>query len=223
MDNNLAIIIDKAAVLLHDCRFSSKGSREKAEEAMNLLRPYKDIDIGKRLYLGSRGLVSYPDLLEEYLSSFEIEGDDYAVMLARCVEYKINVESWNHDSLLILLKYRDKYNVKNIRILPGKYKIDERLYSILRDHEIRDIYYDGTIDSEGNKYMYDSPRETDGKEMYYGFRYAYHLLLYGGSRRKELVEWWENIVVDCTFDAAKEYYKLEKIDDIKAAILKTSI
>lgn len=194
-------LLERAQNLLDQCRFERDRTREKAEQAVRIIEDLRP-DKKHRFYLGERGLVYFPDLLERFLKiRQEIDLDDYESMVARCIEFKENEEHWHQESLTILLKYL--HPGATLRLLPGRYQINRGLYEQAKEKGVRDLYYEGSAEP----YTLKSPEEMDREYLYGGYRAAYHLLLYGGSRRKELLNWWKIVHYDCTYDAACDYYK----------------
>lgn len=195
-------LLERAQELLDQSRFERTRTREAVEQAIQIIEDLQP-DKKYRFYLGQRGLVHFPDLLERFLRvRQEIDLDDYESMVARCIEFKEGEDlSLKQQSLTILLKYY--HPGATLRLLPGRYQIRQELYEQAKERGVRDLYYEGSTEP----YTLKSPEEMDREYLYGGYRVAYHLLLYGGSRKKELVSWWKIAGYDCTYDAACDYYE----------------
>ena len=201
--------LDDVCRLLHECRFSPRRSRDKAEKAIKLIESTGELQ--KRcFYLHQRGLVVFPDLLERYLRFFpKFKLDDYEAMVARCIEYKQDdSDDWHRQSLEILLQYPHEGAV--LRLLQGKYRIDRDLYEKAAAAGVRDPCYEGSTEP----YTLKSPEQMEEEGMYGGYRQAYHLILYGGPRRSELVDDWKRYGPDCTYEAACDYFGTKDKEEI---------
>jgi len=221
--------LDKVWETILDCRFERTRNYDKTEKAISFIQGYIS-NKPLNFYLGMRGLVVYPDLLDKFLKlNIVVEPDDYASMIARCIEYKhnevISCDDWHHKSILLLINY--PHNDTHIQLLIGKYKINENLYNIAKINKIYDPYYDGTII---NPIHLKSHEEVEHLGRYGGYRTAYYFLLYGGERKKELISWWirdndseitcsSDFRLDCTYDAACDLYKTNDLNDILIKII----
>lgn len=211
--------LEEAWNLIQQCRFAKDRSRDKVERAILLLETIP-LDKQYSFYLGQRGLVVFPDLLSRFLQLRPVlELDDYESMLARCIEYHHDEESkeddWHHQSLMILLAY--PHDGATLQLLPGRYHINENLYERAKSAGIRDLYYEGILTDPR---FIKSPEDREVAGQYGGYRAAYYLLLYGGSRRRELVDWWKKWQYDCTYDAACHFYRTTDQNEIHRLLMK---
>lgn len=215
----------EACSLLDKCKSSNGHSddskldltRINAEKAINLIETHKLTGFNH----SCRNLVYFPDLLERFLQIQRTTGaliseDDIGSMIARCIEVNISKESclskfnYSAKSLEHLLNFKGELPIE-IKLLPKKYEINQELYQIAKIQKVQDSYYDAVL--EGNKYTYQH-LDVVAKEklgQYTGFRDAYHCLLYGDkSHLQALIVRWDLWGDDCTADAAREFYNLDK-------------
>nr|QBK91266.1 MAG: hypothetical protein LCPAC202_02400 [Pithovirus LCPAC202] len=201
---------NRVVILLIDCRFAEKRTRDKAEEAIDLWEKYHFGSI----YLAPRGLVCYPDLLGRYLdhltSSSKSEQNtklyhqDLTAMICRCIENSSG-EEWCSSSLDKLLTYHrqilDQAPLK-LYLLCGKYDLDLDLYERCLRQNIRDKYLDARLSGEIISYIEPKPQDldksadlkrksqwTDSPTVEYGYRQTYHRLLYSNDLDC-LVQYW---------------------------------
>ena len=190
---------NKVNKLLSQCLHRDKRTSVKAERAMEIIR--KNNLVGFDFY--RRGLVYFPHLLNEFLKIHRARGviisdDDMASMFSRCIESRID------ESMDILLEHHGNRDLE-IKLLPGKYPIDEVLYQKAKTHNIIDKYYDAAL--EGMSIPYAHPdiiikTNTD-------FRDAYHILLYGDNKHlQSLIVRWDLWGDDSTTEAAREFFGL---------------
>lgn len=195
---------DEVCQLLSDINNRTKRSLEKAERAMEIIRANKLTGF----YLIRRGLVHFPHLLRDFLQihqekNVSISEDDMASMFARCIELHIE------ESLDILLNYHGNKELE-IKLLPGKYMISDKLYDKAKNHGIKDKYYDAAIEGENIPYTHLDVVAKERSHLYTGFRDAYHILLYGEQQHlQSLIVRWDLWGDDCTADAAREFFKLD--------------
>ena len=196
------LTLDNALSLLHDCRFKPKRSREKAEKALELLEIIKDYLNGS-LHSAPRGLISFPDLLERYLKIAPIDEEDLKSMFCRCIEQRAG-EKKEEKSLEILLDfYREKHiSQLDILLLPGKYSIDLELYQKCKQNGIRDIYFVYISDN------YHHNLDIMESDLYFGYRNAYHGLLYAGKKCQVLLNNWDSWTADCSTEAAFDFFEI---------------
>ncbi len=217
--------------LLIDCRFAEKRTRQKAEKAISLWEKYQFGSI----YLAPRGLVCYPDLLGRYLDHLisssipernnRLYLQDLTAMISRCIENSPQ-EEWCSPSLDRLLTYHRKVFGKRplkLYLLPKKYYLDLDLYQKCYQQGIRDKHLDAHLSGEMVPYLEPKPQDlskftkqsksfkrskwTDSPTTEYGYRQAYHRLLYSKDLDC-LIEYWKNHSFDCTFEAACDYFSI---------------
>lgn len=196
---------DEIASLLHQGVHQGIHDRSAAEKAITLLEKH-NFAPEYNFYLIVRALVYFPDLLERFLIRRRcMTIDDYECMVARCIEYKkdevVSKSDWHHRSLYLLLQGRPDRDVR-LRLLP-KRAINSWLYNKAKAVGIRDKHYEGRQDGPYN-YTIDVTEEITGE--YWGYRKTYHLLEYGGEKRRALLERWRICGHDCTFQAACDYF-----------------
>lgn len=202
---------DKSSQLLSKCLFRNNRTRENAENAIQLIEQHSLSNFGHLTH----GLVCFPDLLERFLKSQRqnvavIADEDLAAMVSRCIEHQ-PTDTYGAESLNHLLQFKEATGLLalEIKLLPGKYQIDNELYTLANSHNIHDSYYDATMECQ--PFVYTHPdvviKEQSGK--YTGFRDAYHCLLYGDSPHLQaLIVRWDLWGDDCTADAARAFFKL---------------
>jgi len=207
--------IDIAVMKLHDSRFEKNITlhqrRMMCEEAVELLEKYSIDNIQYNI----RVLVKYPDLLKRFLHIKDVALDksDISPMLSRCVEQSLM------ESCVILIKFiKEKYPEYSfdLKLTPGPYKLNEQVYEYCKANGYNDPYYDGKMKEYTCQDMIDK-----GQTKYTGYRDAYHLLLYGGKRKQEIIEWIDRFCyfckkkpkVDCVVEAACDYYGIDRIGD----------
>jgi hypothetical protein len=210
--------VEWAIILLGTCKFSHTRTRDAAVRAVELLeQAHAEFKVGETFdpegyHLSPRGLVYYADLLKRYIALIAIDKHDLKSMICRCVEFQ-NSENGSLESLKLLLDYHDRVNggsLLEILLLPGKYKINIDRYDLCRSHNVRDTYFEDSGGVEGNVARvgtYHHPLvETD---HYFGFRNAYHALLYRGTvSLAPLIKRWEDCGADCTTEAALQFYEI---------------
>lgn len=203
-------ILIEAEILLSNLR---PGEDDKINRIMEIFHvaSQNNIDLTGQFIFTS--IVYYPESLIKLLNLCKIMKLDYSSMISRCLEYK---DSESHQlSLDILLKNIRNHSrgwdspITTLFLFNGRRIINKQLYEQVKSEGIRDIYYE--LSSEGKPInSYDV--EINSNNDYIGFRRVYHLLYYGGSRRKELLNLWEENGYDCTFTAACEFFNVD-IDD----------
>lgn len=194
------------------------SKRNYLEEAINLIEEYSMTDFD---YL-CRGLVYFPDLLERYLKVHKqnkvlVSEDDIGCMISRCIEHPNDIDvTYATESMKYLLDFKGKLPLE-IKLLPGKYHIDESLYELAKSHNVHDSYYDRASDDEPYTYSHLDVVAKERKGIYTGFRDAYHCLIYGERQHLQaLIVRWDLWGDDCTADAAREYFNLNKSSPIEA-------
>lgn len=204
---------EEACMLLSQCLHRKNRTREKMERAVTLIEQH---------YLSNfthyvRGLVCFPDLLDRFLAVQKAKGatisdDDLGCMFARCIEHGPD-DTYGLDSIKHLLTFKGERKLE-IKLLPRKYKIDSELYELVHQQNVQDSYYDATENCECFVYTHMDvvAKEQSGEYgQYTGFRDAYHCLLYGDDRHLQaLIVRWDLWGDDCTADAAREFFDLEK-------------
>lgn len=199
---------DEASQLLSKCLFRKNMTREDAEHAIKLVEEHSLGDFGHLIH----GLVCFPDILDRFLqvqrkTGSLISEDDLASMIARCIEHSPS-ETYGLESLKYLLTFKGDLTVE-IKLLPGKYNIDDELYELAKSHNVHDSYYDAVMNCESLVYVHADVVAKEKSGKYTGFRDAYHSLLYGGPEHLQaLIVRWDLWGDDCTADAAREFFKL---------------
>lgn len=199
---------DEVCYLLSQCLFRKNMTREDAERAIKLIEEHSLGDFGHLIH----GLVRFPDLLERFLqiqrqTGSLISEEDLASMIARCIEHSPK-ETYGSDSLGHLLTFKGCLSVE-IKLLPGKYDIDEKLYELAKSQNVHDSYYDAIMNCESLVYCHSDVVTKEKSGKYTGFRDSYHCLLYGGPKHLQaLIVRWDLWGDDCTADAAREFFKL---------------
>jgi len=211
--------VDRMFLLLSECRFKRDRTRQKASLAIEIAETNQ---IGC-IYLQHRGLVVYPDLLARYLKiCIKLYSDDFSSMISRCIEN--STEDWAEPSLDLLLDFYKMYpdrvccmnvnepdnmEMKNPQLLIGKYHIGSRLYKKCKRIGLSDRYLDAKKKGQLIEYTHPGPYLIERNYgLYGGYRHAYHLLMYGGCRREELITRWQEWGTDCTFEAACDFFNL---------------
>lgn len=166
-------------------------------------------------------IVLYPDLLMRFLRSREyINAREYSSAVARCIQHHKTAEKepedWYMHSLERLLENRGKVvGTIELKIMPGKYPIDKKMYKMTALAGIRDLHYEGKAES----YMYKSVKQIEGENLDVGHRDCYHALCYGGS---ELVEQYIQHVLkyrNCTIrHAFTDFIGVPESEDIEHTI-----
>lgn len=176
----------------------------------------------RNFYLTSRKLVLFPNLLKRFLVHRQLALDDFEAMVARCIEYKVGETYVNGDrrsrSLEVLITYAQHHDVRGaiLRLMVGKYIICDELYKKVNVLGIYDPWYD----SNGNlPYTLPSHYELRKTGKYAGYRVAWHLLLYGKSRVLELIDWWNDNGLDCSFTAACDFFECTDFNTIQTYII----
>lgn len=191
--------------LLEECIYSEDRTYEKAKGAIDII---KTCGLHKFDYY-CLGLVYYPDLLEEYLEYQElITEEDLISMFCVCIEHNPD-DKFMRASLECLIKYVT--HPLEIKLLPGKYTIDNELYSFIKEHGVQDSYYDAVMNAASIKYNHPDIITLDKNEpySYTRFRDAYHALIYGDSLHLQaLIVKWDIGGDDSTTDAARDYFHL---------------
>ena len=211
-------ILDNVYSTLIDVQFYISGDnrKEHAATAVSLCEKYS---LGE-LYHRQRVLVWWPDLLARYLMiCTKLSKDDFECMLTRCVEHDLL------ESAKILINYADgcpTLHEAELVLLPDKYKISESVYKLCKIAGYKDPYYDNPHRA------YTRPKMLDkyNSGQYAGYRYAYHLLMYGDERVVELIEWWNRRGIDCTFEAACAYFRKDDnilLSEMKKLVLDHSL
>ncbi len=116
--------VDEALQLLNDIRFTKTRTRDKAEKAIKIIEGIAG-SVSGPFHTMPRGLVVYPDLLQRYLTLINIDEEDLAAMICRCIEKS------HREALLLLLPYC-KNKLIRLRLLPGRYHINGDLYDLCR-------------------------------------------------------------------------------------------
>lgn len=187
---------------------------------------------------------------------------DLTAMICRCIENSPE-EEWCSLSLDVLLVYHRKLMNQTplqLYLLPKKYNLDLDLYGKCLQQNIRDKYLDAHLSGEMIPYLELKPQDldkssdpkrksqwTDSPTIEYGYRQAYHRLLYSNDLDC-LIEYWlhpssgrlglkglrpssgkrtesdEPIHrFDCTSDAACDYFSIShpegKLDEETQCIL----
>lgn len=211
---------DDACKLLS--KFTSSKKREDAEQALILIEEHSLGNFGHIV----RGLVSFPDLLHRFLevqkqNNLSISEDDLGSMISRCIEHS-PFESYSLESLEYLFTFKGESSIE-IKLLPGKYTIDNKLYELAKSHKICDSYYDASIDCVSFNYSHIDVVTKEKSGSYCGFRDAYHSLLYGGPNHLQaLILRWDLWGDDCTADAAREFFQLSSDCPIQPLIARVS-
>lgn len=180
-----------------------KKDYAKAEKAIILIERYRLTSV----YLNCRVLVHFPHLLKRYLTMLgstrdKIAEDDLCSMFARCIEQSLKV------SLKHLLAYSQGTRLE-IKLLLGKYTINESLYKLAKKHNVKDSYFDASLLEKRLPYEHLNVEKKDESGSYSGFRDAYHILIYGGRTHLfNLISWWNKYGDDYTTDAAREYLNI---------------
>jgi len=217
-------VVDNIVSLLADCRFKKNRTRSKAEQAIQLIEKWHYGEI----YIIQRGLVVYPDLLDRYLKICkELPSDDFSSMISRCIEN--STDDWAEPSLDLLLNFYKTYpekiclspsdyrrlgnpdipELRNPLLLTSKYSIGVWLYDKCKVLGLSDPYLDAKKEGKTIPYTHPGPYLMEKNGIGYGgYRHAYHLLMYGGSRRVELITRWKEWETDCTFEAACDFFNL---------------
>ena len=198
---------DKACSLIN----GRNTTYQEAREAVTIIQKYRLTEF----YLSCRVFVYFPDLLKEFLDVQKKEGgliayDDLGAMFCRCIEQQMP------ESMRYLNDYKGDLELE-IKLLPGKYTIDDALYQTAKEHLVRDTYYDNTLNNTPYTYSHLDLVAKERSGSYVGFRDAYHILLYGGlNHLQSLIVRWDLWGDDCTGDAAREFFKLSNDCPISA-------
>lgn len=207
---------DEAYTLLSECLHRDKRTYNKAERALGLIRQHKMT--GFDFYC--RGLVHFPPLLKEFLEIQReagglISSDDLGSMFCRCIEHQPE-DSFGQESIQHLIEFKGDLKLE-IKLLPGKYSIDNVLYGVAEAHDVHDTYYKRCGMNGINPisslapftYVHPDVVSKGRTNVYTGFRDAYHILLYGGVEHlQSLIVRWDLWGDDCTADAAREFFNL---------------
>jgi hypothetical protein len=210
-------ICDKIYKLLSQNIHRKTSKRENLEEAIKLMEENLLTDFGHYC----RGLVYFPDLLERYLKLHKEKGaliseDDIGCMIARCIEHS-DEDTYAEESLKHLLNFKGDLSIE-IKLLPGKYHIDDKLYQLVKSHNVQDSYYDAIINTKFYTYSHPDVVAKERTGQYTGYRDAYHCLLYGEKEHLQaLIVRWDLWGPDRTADAVREYFNLD--DDVPIEIL----
>lgn len=225
--NEYECAFDVVLDCLSQCLHRHKRKRFLAEKAIELVEKHK---ITKVLHFG-RGLVYFPDLLERFLNvqkemKAEIHQDDLACMFARCIEHKPE-DTHARQSIKHLIAFKGDQSIE-IKLLPGRYPIDNELYELIRWENVQDSYYDATMELTSYVYTHQDIVKKEDSGLYTGFRDAYHALLYGGAEHLQalIVRWDLFGDEDCTVEAAREFFHLApdcSIDIVKNLVNKKSM
>ena len=209
---------DKASSLLQDCMFPNTRTLIGAEAAIELIEEYSLT----KFYHICHGLVYFPHILQRFLNVHKdkrdsVETDDISSMIARCIEHDpCNFSrSKAEDSLSHLMSFKEHqmgYDLLEIKLLPGKYTIDDELYELANIFNVRDSSYDSImcgINRRDVSYQHLDVVASENAGKYTGFRDAYHCLLYGGAKHLQaLIVRWDLWGDDCTADAAREFFNV---------------
>ena len=196
---------DEIFELLSECRFSINRTREKAEKAIELLEKYyKNGDNIGPYHTFPRGLIYYPDLLQRYINIVNIDDEDLKSMFSRCIE---TMEDYN-ESVDILLNYMVKQNIKqlDILLLPGKYPINVVTYNKCKHNNVRDIYYEWSLDKSNIMPEYNHNLNSN-IDYYFGYRNVYHALIYAGNKCGHFINQWD-MWPDCNTEAAFDFFQI---------------
>jgi len=162
--------------------------------ALLALQPFVPLD--PDLHWVFLPLLRFPSLLSQALDMTQpVAMREYASMLCRCIERKLEV------SLHLLLQHGQKYGLRaTLRLLPKYLPFEPSLYQMAKAHGHRDLAYEGqtapAFDEQG----------------YIGYRIAYHCLFYR-QHLHALIRHWENEGEDCTYAATEDFLKLNSNDD----------
>lgn len=212
---------NEASQLLSKCLFRKNMTREDAEHVIKLVEEHSLGNFDNLIH----GFVCFPDILDRFLqvqrkTGSLISEDDLASMIARCIEHSPS-ETYGLESLKYLLTFKGDLTVE-IKLLPGKYNIDNELYELAKSHNVHDSYYDAytshgdvrlqtVINCESLVYVHSDVVTKEKSGKYTGFRDAYHALLYGDNEHLQaLILRWDLWGDDCTADAAREFFKLNE-------------
>lgn len=207
---------DNASDLLQKCMWPNTRTVTTAEAAMELIDEHSLTGF----YHICHGLVYFPSLLQRFLDVHRrqeepVADDDLASMISRCIEYRADdvLRSRVEDSLGHLLSFKEHImgsKILEIKLLPGKYTIDDELYRSAISCGVRDSYYDAVISCVKLPYEHADVVASEKAGRYCGFRDAYHSLLYGDREHLQaLIVRWDLWGDDCTGDAAREFFKLD--------------
>ncbi len=152
---------------------------------------------------------------------------DLTAMISRCIENSPE-EEWCSSSLKILLAYHSEVlgqKPLKLYLLAKKYHLDLDLYQQSHQQGIQDKYLDARLSGEMIPYLEPKPQYlgrlvkqsksfgrskwADSPTIEYGYRQAYHRLLYSKDLDC-LVEYWKNRSFDCTFEAACDYFSISR-------------
>ena len=207
---------DRAISLIY---FKPNATYNDYRESIELLKKHPGLilesDESIRYF---RFYVRFPEILSEFLGidgcscnqkilNFTLSVEDLSAMIARTIEH-----GWI-SSLNMLLKYIKTHHVYEytqieLKLLPGKYKIDQNAYELAKANGICDIYYD-QCENKRAIYHHTNTYDKEKSGVYSGYRDAYHSLLYGNIEHlRGLLRRWNEWSKDCTFDAANDYFGL---------------
>ena len=206
MDSNWFDVIHE---YLHKARFEKENKKDREQWALKAVKICEEHHIGD-IYYVIRILVKWPKLLKRYLAiCTSLKKDDLSAMLGRCVEQSL-LES--AQLLIGFTQQKNDYLQVELMLLPGRYNINKEIYNICQKEGYNDPHYDAMLKYKQISYDVKTIIQIDSDGNYVGYRHAYHLLLYGGKRKIELIQWLEKycfhnkiFTPDCTFDAAKDW------------------
>lgn len=179
-----------------------------------------------------RNLVEYPAYLRQYLKHCKsLDPQDIRSMVSRCIEKSLRNPSKEyfplvHESLLRVLKYEMEHPIVKtehgtaetehpiadktlyIRIRREETGLNLTLYKTAKEAHFSDPYLDAWI--RGEIIPYAEPSLT-GRELTY--RQAWHLFVWGRSRRVEILDYWRSYADSATQDAARDYFRIPKNKD----------
>lgn len=224
---NDAYFYDRACCLLSQCLSSKTRNIHIAETAITLIEEHLLTNFGHYV----RGLVYYPHILLRFIQVHEFENcpildDDIGDMIAKCIEKGQYNNLWALESIMCLLRYiQESDQMLEIKLLAGKYNIDEELYKLASSHNVHDIYYEDTLDCQPYKYEHKDiiTKGRDGE--YVGFRDVYHCLMYGGKDHLQaLIVRWDLYGADHTSYAACVFFDCDmELNEIKDAVNRLSM
>ncbi len=208
-------LFDKVMCDLMELQRNQLDCREKLDQTISSIEQYPHMYPYLWVFI-----ILYPDILLRFLRSREyVNAREYSSAIARCVQHhktaKGEEENWYASSLQHLLKYKEIVRgTIELKILPGVYPIDRRLYGEVRNLDIRDRHYE----NEGLPYEYKDVNILDEEGTYVGHRDCYHALSFGDELLaskyiKRALEY-----DDCTGDAIKDYVGISKEADLNKAI-----
>lgn len=228
----------RAHYLLTECLYADRRTRSKAERALDIIVPNQLTGF----HICQRGLVHFPDLLGMFLDvhrekRVSLPDRDMSSMFARCLE-SVSDASIAQKSLQLLFDFKGDRDLV-IKLLPGRYSINEPLYQLAVANGVSDSYYDigkpiiNPLKEQDNaysaavnalllpKYPNDIVTRRDSS-IHDDFRDAYHLLLYGQYEDlQSLIVRWDVWGDDRTTDAARSFYQLccrSTMDSVKMMV-----